>query len=605
MRTEPNSAIVARMFRKSFQYAFYPLLLALAWLTYFLLRPRFATDNLFSLVAGISTAAIVIIHVLERAFPYRDEWNISRGDRLSNLVQTNLMLPALSKLTEIFLGWMALHLVPPASWQSLTNLWPRQAPVFAQLILALLICEFLFYWVHRLGHRTETLWRFHRAHHTVKRVYWENSGRFHPLDLFFNWFFYFLPLVAFRVPADVLALFLLTNGVTGLLEHANVNYRGGFLNRIFNTAELHRWHHSVVVEESSTNFGKVLCVWDQVFGSYYLPEDRAVGETGVIDEHVHIQNYWHELAHPFRQLTPSLKSLFVAILAAAAFMRVKPATASPLAVGKASVPSYIGQTCVVDNQDTFEPHVRIDSGEYKGKCVNPTLRRSVTLIDKQADGIWTVANFSHLNQFWIAEIPVDKIVGIQLQVEYFPIIKTPKIDIGHTEFRVVFEKGTVIRLRPQSPRQKTQELKELDGFIFSVENISPYGEQFNAFKGLRDQYRMAYRFTSLEQKYDWMIRQQHHQVRQYQMNFSPTESQAIVREAIARATERSIGKAYDTLRASCVTELFDIVDSVFGIQHGREPFNPNTAARKFQRRGFMTPNATFTLFNDDPIRLNE
>jgi sterol desaturase/sphingolipid hydroxylase (fatty acid hydroxylase superfamily) len=289
------------MAAKISQYLFYPGMLLSSWVLFFGLKSLFKSDDLFFLVAILSTGAIVIIHVLEKFFPYRRIWNQSRGDRVSNLLLTNVLLPGISRLAEVVLGWLALSMVPD-SHQFLRNQWPHQWPLMLQLLLALLICEFFFYWIHRISHRTQFFWNFHRAHHTVKRVYWENSGRFHPVDLFLNWFFYFWPLIFFGVSQELMALFLLTNGVTGLLEHANINYRGGVLNRVFNTAELHRWHHSTVIEESSTNFGKVLCVWDQIFGSYYLPADREVGDTGVIDEDSHLETYWAELALPFKRL---------------------------------------------------------------------------------------------------------------------------------------------------------------------------------------------------------------------------------------------------------------------------------------------------------------
>ena len=584
---------------KTAQFLFYPFIVAAAWGMFFALRPLFAAADLFNLVALVSFSSIAVVHVLERHFPYRRSWMKSHGDRVSNLLQTNLLLPTISRAAEFCLGWLALHMLAPT--QFLSHLWPHQWNLLAQVVLALVICEFFFYWVHRLSHRTAFLWSFHRAHHVVPRVYWENAGRFHPMDLFLNWFFYFLPLIFFGVSPEVSALFLLTTGVTGILEHANVNYRGGILNYVFNTADLHRWHHSVIIEESSKNFGKVLCIWDHVFGTFFLPKGREVEQAGVIDDLAHLTSYGAELMHPIKTyFRPRIFKIFLGAIFMGLFGQGPDslASGSSLATGAIHIPKYIPGTCIVDEKDPFEPHIRIESGEYRGLCVNPTLRRSAEFV-RQQNGIVTIANFSHLDQFWLAEIPFDKIKGLVFQTEYFPMMMG--IDIAHTQFRVLLEENALIKLRPQSGSQLPEQEITLRGFIFSVENISPFGERFDAVKGLSNQYKTAFRFISLEQKYDWMVRQQKHKVTQHVMTFSPQQAQLILSEALLRATELGIGKAYHTLYYNCVTELFDIVDKALGIRSRAKPFYPNSAAEKFKQRGFIKSTKHFTLFSDEII----
>lgn len=289
------------------QKAYYPLALISAVAAYFALLPSVSNEGVFFLVAAISYVFIVVVHVSEKIWPARKEWNVNRGDFRSDLVFTNLLLPALSKGAEIFLAWAILAMMSESMHQGLTSLWPHESPILVQGLLALLVCEFLFYWAHRLFHQVHALWLFHSIHHAVKRVYWNNSGRFHPVDLFVTWVFYYLPLAVFGVSPQVMGFFLIMNAVTGLLEHANVDFKAGWLNRLFNTAELHRWHHSAEPEVSSMNFGKVLSIWDQVFGTYYLPAGKEVGEVGIVTESVP-EGVRAQMAYPFRPLTKILVS---------------------------------------------------------------------------------------------------------------------------------------------------------------------------------------------------------------------------------------------------------------------------------------------------------
>ncbi len=66
--------------------------------------------------------------------------------------------------------------------------------------------------------------------------------------------------------------------VHGLFQHANIHVRLGPLNWIFSMAELHRWHHSRVLEEANANYGNNILFWDIVFGTVYWPRDRDASE---------------------------------------------------------------------------------------------------------------------------------------------------------------------------------------------------------------------------------------------------------------------------------------------------------------------------------------
>ena len=87
--------------------------------------------------------------------------------------------------------------------------------------------------------------------------------------------------------ARVLGLFVLVASVHGLFQHTNLPIRCGPLNWFFSMAELHRWHHSRLPEESNRNFGQNLIIWDVVFGTRFLPTDREppeeIGIAGMPD----------------------------------------------------------------------------------------------------------------------------------------------------------------------------------------------------------------------------------------------------------------------------------------------------------------------------------
>jgi sterol desaturase/sphingolipid hydroxylase (fatty acid hydroxylase superfamily) len=254
---------------------FYPAFVFLALFGHLALIQKFPGVHPGLLATLILMPAVTVVLLLERVMPYRASWNAMDRDFWLDFVLTNLMFPVLVE----GIAWS----LKKAFGEGYGALWPNESPLLLQLGLALLISEFFFYWTHRWGHEHESLWRFHKIHHSSKRVYWMNAARFHPADLALNFIFYFFPLAVLGASDAVFSLVFIVNAATGLLEHGNIDFDAGILNRIFNTAQLHRWHHSVEESISKNNYGKVLSVWDQVFGTYYLPKKTQVEEVGVIE----------------------------------------------------------------------------------------------------------------------------------------------------------------------------------------------------------------------------------------------------------------------------------------------------------------------------------
>jgi len=156
------------------------------------------------------------------------------------------------------------------------------------------------HWVHRWQHEREFLWRFHAVHHSSPRLYWLNGTRNHPLDLGLTYIVGYLPLVALGASEVVIMLFTLFDPLLGLLQHANIAMRLGPLNYVFSAAEPHRWHHSRGLNEANSNYGSNLLVWDLVFGTFFLPPNRAPDSIGIGSMPDFPQTFAAQMAAPFR-----------------------------------------------------------------------------------------------------------------------------------------------------------------------------------------------------------------------------------------------------------------------------------------------------------------
>src|SRR5262249_56373704 len=64
------------------------------------------------------------------------------------------------------------------------DVWPTNAPILVQLLLATLIVDFFKYWYHRWTHEVPFLWRIHSIHHSLDRLEMLRASYFYPIDIF-------------------------------------------------------------------------------------------------------------------------------------------------------------------------------------------------------------------------------------------------------------------------------------------------------------------------------------------------------------------------------------------------------------------------------------
>jgi ornithine lipid hydroxylase len=220
------------------------------------------------------------VALLEYAFPHRLEWRPPLEEVRTDLVFITMVQLAWPPLVGFLFAYAlieparALHLPTAAAW-------PHGWPIWVQAVIMVLAVDFLRYWLHRAAHQNDTLWRLHAIHHSVEQLYWLNTARFHPIEKLMQMCLDSLPFLLMGVDARVLSLYYIAYAANGFFQHCNIRLRYGILNYIVGSAETHRWHHSRLPRESNANYGNTVIIWDLVFGTWFLPPDRAVGHLGL------------------------------------------------------------------------------------------------------------------------------------------------------------------------------------------------------------------------------------------------------------------------------------------------------------------------------------
>jgi sterol desaturase/sphingolipid hydroxylase (fatty acid hydroxylase superfamily) len=243
-------------------------------------------------------ALALALFVLERLMPHEPEWNRNDGQMWPDIGHTLISKVAVQVLIVSLTIVGAAEFVPEegAAW------WPHRWPMWLQIVLGLVIAEFGMYWAHRWLHEWPILWRFHAVHHSVKRLWFWNTGRFHFGDTLVSVVFGLGTALIVGLPYDIIVWVSAITAYVGLLTHCNIEMRFGFLNYLFNTPGLHRWHHSTVIEEGNANYGENLMLFDQMFGTFFNPDRRPPKEIGIRDDMPAMPaTLWGQIAYPFRR----------------------------------------------------------------------------------------------------------------------------------------------------------------------------------------------------------------------------------------------------------------------------------------------------------------
>lgn len=243
-------------------------------------------DNYFYGLIGIS----ILVWLLEIAFPWRKNQALFRKDFwldtfymffnffLLNLIVLIALSNTASKLFDDILGIVGLSV---SSFQlfDVNNL-----PLWLGLLIFFVVSDFVQWNTHRLLHRSNFLWNFHKVHHSVKEMGFAAHLRYHWMEPIVYKSLLYIPIAIIGgFDAQQVAIVHFFAIVVGHLNHANLGWDYGFLKYIFNNPKMHIWHHAKKLPEHvryGANFGLTLSLWDYLFKTDYIPHNGRDIELG-------------------------------------------------------------------------------------------------------------------------------------------------------------------------------------------------------------------------------------------------------------------------------------------------------------------------------------
>jgi sterol desaturase/sphingolipid hydroxylase (fatty acid hydroxylase superfamily) len=239
-------------------------------------------------------AAVGLSFVAERLAPYERRWNDNLDDRWRDVAH------AVVNEGTVLVSLLLLPTLVDAI--GVEGAWPADWPFALQVVGAVLVADAGITLAHWASHRSSWLWRLHAVHHSVRRMYGFNGLMKHPAHQAIELTAGVTPLVLLGIPATAATALGVCVAVQLLLQHSNVDYATGGLDRLFAWNRPHRFHHLAAAGEGDVNFGLFTTVWDRWLLHTAVDDPRRIGpgDLGVAGRPDYPVRWTAQMAEPFR-----------------------------------------------------------------------------------------------------------------------------------------------------------------------------------------------------------------------------------------------------------------------------------------------------------------
>lgn len=227
---------------------------------------------------AIFLAVFVLVAAAEWYFPQHgrvqtraERWTTNIGILIIDVIAVRLTVGAAAYAAAFYAqanGWGLFNVL---GW-----------PFWLEAVSAFLILDFAIYMQHVATHVVPVLWRLHQVHHADLDVDATTGTRFHPVEIILSLIYKAVIILAIGADPWVVVVYEAVLNAAAVYTHGNIRLPESVdrkLRWLFCTPDMHRVHHSVIPEETNSNYGNFLSVWDRMLGT--MRRDPAKGQLGV------------------------------------------------------------------------------------------------------------------------------------------------------------------------------------------------------------------------------------------------------------------------------------------------------------------------------------
>ncbi len=210
---------------------------------------------------------LLFFFILEKWVVYRSptlplfrRWRINVSLNLSNVAIIDLFFVYLVKQVSFFADPPVLDIFAKFHVNS-----------FWRVAITVLVMDLAIYFWHRMNHEVPFLWRFHRVHHTDRNLDVSSAFRFHFGEVTGSTIIMYGIMLILGSSILEVRIFQLIFFLAAQFEHSNIRLWKPLERAVwflFVPPAMHRIHHSNIQEETDSNYGTFLSIWDRIFGTF-------------------------------------------------------------------------------------------------------------------------------------------------------------------------------------------------------------------------------------------------------------------------------------------------------------------------------------------------
>ena len=176
-------------------------------------------------------------------------------------------------------------------------------PPFLHHLFTFLILDYGNYRWHRLNHSSPFLWKFHQVHHSDLDLDVSTALRFHIGEMLASVFYRAAWIIGTgAAPATILFYEVIFEAATGF-HHSNLRLaekQDKALSHLIVTPRMHGIHHSIVKEETDSNFCIIFSFWDRLHRTLRLdiPQEKINIGVPYIRHHQNAPELLRMAAYP-------------------------------------------------------------------------------------------------------------------------------------------------------------------------------------------------------------------------------------------------------------------------------------------------------------------
>jgi len=236
---------------------------------------------MFKVKTIVSLGAFFLIFLLENLRPFfqrkRSRWPHDVRNIGIFIINSVVLSVIFSSITVGAIQYFQKNSWGIVSLLSITDPW--------RFYIVFVLFDLWMYIWHVLNHRVAFLWRFHRMHHSDPMLNVTSALRFHTGELILSSLVRLgvVGLLGMRLWDLILYESIMMPVI--YLHHSSFNLPERLdtvLRSVIVTPRVHWVHHSVLWEETNSNYGTVFSWWDRLFRTFRLRIDPQSIEFGLL-----------------------------------------------------------------------------------------------------------------------------------------------------------------------------------------------------------------------------------------------------------------------------------------------------------------------------------